>query len=92
MGIVCTVTEDPPDVKSVFCVPKAWVRPSVHRPLKIWDDVGAGGGKPGSIWLINSMDMIDIVPGHNQPEGEYYEFAKSRYSLDGFSININKDH
>jgi hypothetical protein len=38
------------------------------------------------------MDMIDIVPGHNQPEGEYYEFAKSRYSLDGFSININKDH
>jgi len=92
MGIICTVTEDPPDVKSVYCVPKSWVKPSVHHPLKIWDDVGSGGGKPGSIWLINSMDMIDIVPGHNPPEGEYYEFAKSRYNLDGFSINVHKDH
>ena len=46
-----------PSVTCMRCVPIMWCEKSHFTPVKIWDDVGAGGGKPGSIWVINSLGM-----------------------------------
>ena len=49
-----------PSVTCMRCVPIMWCEKSHFTPIKIWDDVGAGGGKPGSIWVINSLGMYAL--------------------------------
>jgi len=82
LGMMCTTTDQPPDLKSVRCVPASWCSPTKVPPSKIWDDTGAGGGKPGSIWTINSMDMVAVVPGHDPPTETYYDLTSNRFFLD----------
>jgi hypothetical protein len=89
MGIICTTSDEPPDVKSVRCVPQSWTKVTDVYPKKVWDDSGAGGGKPGSMWTINSMDMIAITPGHDPPSEHFYEFTHQRFFLDGQMVQIN---
>ena len=38
MGKLVTVTDDPPPLNAVRCVPRSWVVPSPVRPTRIWDD------------------------------------------------------
>lgn len=61
--MVCTGTEDPPTVESIRCLPQMWTKPTTRKPIKLWDDTGAGGGRPGSAWIINELNMIAIVSG-----------------------------
>jgi hypothetical protein len=82
MGMMITTSEDPPDIDAIRCVPAKWVTISKQAPSKIWDDSGSGGGKPGSIWTINSMDMIAVVPGYDPPKGEFYEMTSNRFIMD----------
>jgi hypothetical protein len=83
LGVVCTSTDEPPSAASVRCVPERWCTPTTTRPVKVWDDIGAGGGKPGSIWIVNSMDMIAVVQGHDPPRDIGYELNASTFSLEG---------
>ena len=89
MGMMCTVKDEPPDVKCMRCVPEAWVIPSKKAPFKIWDDTGAGGGKPGSIWTINSMDMVAIVAGHEPPQDSFYDLNSHRFFIDSVKLPKN---
>ncbi len=66
------------------CVPSTWCVPSKVSPVKIWDDSGAGGGKPGSMWTINSYDMIAIIPGHEPPKETFYELSSNRFFMDAY--------
>jgi hypothetical protein len=50
-------------VESIRCLPQIWTKPSKLKPVKLWDDTGAGGGRPGSAWIINELNMIAIVAG-----------------------------
>jgi hypothetical protein len=84
MGIMCTTSDEPPDVKAMRCVPASWCAPTKVKPNKIWDDTGAGGGKPASMWIINSLGMVTIVPGHEPPSETFYDMASTRFFLDGF--------
>ncbi len=59
--------------------------------MLIWTDTGAGGGKPGSLWTINSLDMMAIVPGHEAPKDVFYELNSSRFLLENTSIADIKD-
>lgn len=68
------------------CVPAAWCVPSRSAPTKLWDDSGAGGGKPGSIWTVNSMDMIAVVTGHDVPTEKFYELKTARFYLDSGAV------
>ena len=81
LGIVCTTTEDPPSPDTIRCVPRRWVQPSSMTPHQIWNDTGAGGGRPGSIWLVNNMDHITIVAGHEPPKDTFYELASGRFFM-----------
>jgi Ca2+-binding EF-hand superfamily protein len=87
MGMICSLTNEPPDVTSMRCVPAAWCVASSVTPTKIWDDTGAGGGKPGSIWTVNSMDIVAIVAGHEPPKDVFYEFKSKSFSCEGM-LNV----
>ena len=82
MGMMTTLKDEPPDVKTMRCVPESWVVPSKKAPFKVWDDTGAGGGKPGSIWTINSMDMVAIVAGHEPPKDNFFDLNSNRFFID----------
>ena len=79
--------DESPDVKSMRCVPSGWCAKSKVVPKKVWDDTGAGGGKPGSMWIINSMDMVAIVPGHDAPIDDFYDLNSTRFFVDGFQVS-----
>jgi hypothetical protein len=89
MGMMATLKDEPPDVKCIRCVPEAWVTPSKKAPFKVWDDTGAGGGKPGSIWVINSMDMVAIVAGHEPPQENFYDLNSNRFFVDADKLPKN---
>jgi hypothetical protein len=86
MGMLCTVMETPPSIDAMRCVPLAWCVPSKVVPSQIWNDTGAGGGKPGSMWVINSLDMVAVIAGHEQPKETFYELNAARFFLENTKI------
>ncbi len=59
MGCVVTTSSEEPDMELVRCVPLRWVAASKKAPKQLWDDSGSGG-KPGSVWLINELNMMQV--------------------------------
>jgi hypothetical protein len=86
LGMMCTTVDVPPDLKSMRCVPASWCCPAKSAPYKVWDDTGAGGGKPGSMWTINSMDMLAVVAGHEPPTETFYDLNSNRFFLDNTQL------
>ena len=76
------IVDTPPSTLAMRCVPLAWCTPSKHKPVQVWNDTGAGGGKPGSMWTINSLDMVAIVVGHERPKEVFYELKSKRFMAD----------
>jgi hypothetical protein len=82
LGMVATLTDEPPSVEDVHCVPKRWTLPARIKPRLVWSNTGMGG-KPGSVWLVNSLNVLVVVQGHNAPDvsnGEsFYDLAYLRF-------------
>jgi hypothetical protein len=54
----------------------------------VWDDTGAGGGKAGSMWIVNDMNMVIIVPGHDPPgPAECLEFSNKGLYADHLKLS-----
>lgn len=86
LGVVCTTSEVPPSIDAVHCVPSRWCMVTKFNPVKIWDDSGAGGGRPGSIWIINPHGLITLVPGHDAPKDCFHELLHSSFPLEELGI------
>ena len=69
------------------CVPLSWCVPTKFVPIKVWDDSGGGGGRPGSVWIINSLDLIAVVAGPEPPKDAFYDLCSQRVFLDGSMIS-----
>jgi len=78
LGYVGTNTPDEPPPEAVRCVPKAWVIPTKYEARLIWTDAGAGG-KKGSVWAINSLQLMGVTPGHEKPTGAFFELWSKRF-------------
>ena len=88
LGMVFTSTDAPPKLTDVRCVPAKWTTPSTSPPVKLWDDTGAGGGKAGSMWLINDMNMVVVVTGHDPPpREECLTLLGKKFNFEGFITN-----
>jgi len=88
LGQVFTSTDQPPKLTDIRCVPVKWVVSSKMQPIKIWDDTGSGGGKPGSLWLINDMNMVVMVTGHEPPPREdCMQLSDKKFYFEGFNFN-----
>ena len=78
IGMIGTTSAEEPPVEMVRCIPRRWVIPSKYEPKLIWEDSGAGG-KKGSMWLINSLELMAVTEGHLQPKGPFWELFKPRF-------------
>jgi len=86
LGMVCTTSEEPPDVSCIRCVPAHWCIPAKNAPRKVWDDSGAGGGRPGSVWAVNSLQLIAVSVGHDIPKEVFYDLDHDRFFIDDAMI------
>ena len=47
----------------------------------VWNDQGTGG-KKGSFWIINDMQMLAVTQGHQAPNiDNFYEFPKKKFRV-----------
>jgi len=83
MGYVGTTTENPPNVRTMRCVCKDWLRPS-NFVKKVWDDSGSGG-REGSIWMFNTMNLAGFVSGHDPPASHPWDLKSRRFFLREFT-------
>jgi hypothetical protein len=58
------------------CVTKTWLTES-SSVQKVWDDSGSGG-REGSIWQFNSLNLVGFVAGHEPPARRITWDLKSR--------------
>ena len=86
LGGMVTSSDADPDVTLMRCVPKGWVTKSSFVPQQVWDDTGAGGGKPGSMWAINKQGLIVFVPGHEPPKEDFYDFSATQPMMKGIKL------
>lgn len=78
LGFICTTTPEEPPLTLVRCLPTGWCVKSKRKPEKVWDDSGTGG-KMGSIWTINFLQLMGVVLGHDAPMGVHYEVWKQEF-------------
>lgn len=84
LGCIGTKTDKPPDVRMMRCVCKHWCTESKHLK-SIWNDSGSGG-REGSIWVFNSLNLIGFVNGHDPPRrGKAYDLKNHRFFLREYS-------
>lgn len=83
MGMIGTTDDSPPDPKKMRCVSKSWLKESnyLHR---IWDDSGSGG-REGSIWLFNSLNLVGFVAGHDPPTQVPMDLKSRRFFVRDYS-------
>jgi Ca2+-binding EF-hand superfamily protein len=87
LGHVFTTSPDEPALSEVRCVPRVWCVPAIVEPKCIWDDAG-GGGRRGSIWVINSLSNVCVVEGHEKPKGrEFYDLVQNKFMA---TLNLDK--
>mmetsp|Transcript_23985 Transcript_23985/g.23023 ORF Transcript_23985/g.23023 Transcript_23985/m.23023 type:complete len:612 (+) Transcript_23985:2409-4244(+) len=83
MGMIGTTKDTPPDVRVMRCVSKSWLKESdyVHS---IWDDSGSGG-REGSIWIFNTLNLAGFVAGHNPPSQRPPDLKNRRFFVRDYS-------
>ncbi len=86
LGLVFSSSDSAPDISSVRCVPKEWCVETDFIPIKVWDDSGAGGGKPGSIWVINSFGHVTVCNDYGKPTEHFYDLKDSKIYIDSQSL------
>jgi hypothetical protein len=85
LGMVGTNTATAPARTSMRCVPKDWCcTPESNVEERLWDDAGAGG-RSGSIWRVNNMNLTRCTVGHEPPTDACYELKSYRFLLPQFS-------
>lgn len=83
LGMVGTTTENPPDIKCVRCVTIDWVRESKYLK-KVWVDSGSGG-REGSLWLFNTLNLVGFVAGHDPPRQKVWDLKSQRFFMKEFT-------
>lgn len=81
LGMVATVTPEPPPLDKVRCVAKSFCRPGYEAPRMVWDDSGMGG-KAASIWTVNAAQVLWVVAGHQPPQETFWELANDSVTFD----------
>lgn len=80
LGMLCSTSEEAPPLESIRCVPLEWCKLASAPPEFLWDDSGSSG-TPGSIWVINKLRLIAVIPGHDPPPGPFYELRHDHLFL-----------
>ena len=80
LGMVATLSEEPPSTKLVQCVPRSWVEPAPDDVKMVWADSGAGG-KPGSLWSVGSLGLLAAAQAQRPPVEMSWRLRRTRFWL-----------
>jgi hypothetical protein len=83
LGFAGTTKDVPPDVRVMRCIFKGWAKESTFV-YKIWDDSGSGG-REGSIWLFNTLNLVGFVRGHDPPIHHPWDLKSRRFFLKDYN-------
>jgi Ca2+-binding EF-hand superfamily protein len=83
LGFIGTKVDKKPDVTCMRCVARDWCKPSGFLQ-KVWDDSGSGG-RQGSIWVFNTMNLVGFVSGSDPPRKKGYDLKSRRFFLKEYS-------
>lgn len=89
LGFIGSKIEKQPNVTCMRCVPRDWCKPSGYL-AKIWDDSGSGG-RQGSIWVFNTLNLIGFVSGSDPPRQKGFDLKSSRFFLKEYSDTNSKN-
>jgi hypothetical protein len=91
LGMVATMSDEPPPLTSVRCVPKRWTKQVSDPPKLIWEDTGSGG-KRGSFWKVNSLGVLWATEGLDPPEGPFYDLVANKlYASEYYEKDAHKN-
>jgi len=90
LGMVGTTTENPPDITCIRCICADWVRPSAHVK-RHWVDSGSGG-REGSIWIFNTLNLAGFTAGHDPPRQTVWDIKSNRFFMKEFTNIRNLRH
>jgi len=80
LGMIATKSEDSPSVRSVHCVPLAWVEAAPELCKMLWGDAGTGG-KAGSLWSVGSLQLLAAAQGQTPPTEAAFKLKQTRFTL-----------
>jgi Ca2+-binding EF-hand superfamily protein len=83
LGFIGSKVDKEPAVTCMRCVPRDWCKPSGFLQ-KVWDDNGTGG-RQGSIWVFNTMNLIGFVSGSDPPRRKGFDLKSRRFFLKEYS-------
>jgi hypothetical protein len=83
LGFIGSKVDKQPDVTCMRCVPKEWCKASGYL-AKVWDDNGSGG-RQGSIWVFNRLNLIGFVSGNDPPHQKGFDLKSTRFFLKEFT-------
>ena len=87
LGFVGSKSDKQPTVKAMRCVPRAWCSESSFLK-KIWDDSGSSG-RAGSVWILNSLNLIGFVSGSDPPSRKPFDLKGKRFFLKEFTDTLS---
>jgi hypothetical protein len=92
LGVVFTTSDEPPEPEDLDCrtVPIKWVTRAKHAPKLVWEDSGTGG-RPGSVWSVNTCNQITLAKGHDAPQEMFYDVRAERFFLRPEDVMSEKD-
>ena len=83
LGFIGTKEEKEPNVSCMRCVARDWCKDSGFLQ-KAWDDSGSGG-RQGSIWVFNTLNLIGFVSGSDPPRRKGFDLKSRRFFLREYS-------
>ena len=78
VGMVATLSTDPPALTAMRCIPKGWTQAVPKDPKMLWDDSGIGGRR-GSVWIVNNFHTLYAKEGYDPPEGPFPELIAKKF-------------
>jgi hypothetical protein len=82
LGMVLTTKPQAPSVTSVRCISEKWAEKPSVAPQLVWTNEGSGG-RPASIWLVNSLGLLYVNLGHNPPAArDLWDIKRGKLTAD----------
>jgi len=88
LGLVITTTDAPPELSETRCLKRKYAVAERSAPEYIWDDSGTGG-RPGSLWLANSLGLFATAQGHHKPQETFWTLASDDFKIEAEDIKDN---
>ncbi|KOO22777.1 conserved unknown protein [Chrysochromulina tobinii] len=86
VGMIATSSDDQPELTAMRCVPTRWLSAEKEEPKKVWQHGGQIGGRTGTFWSTNQLNVLLAMHGQEPPPKDQRWF----FTTDRFMAEPNK--